>query len=121
MLFPFFSFEFCGKPSLMPTFTWNPGSLFGCNDCHPKGHCVISLLQATASCFIDRLSEEYGSYVDIIQPIQVAIYEMKLGLALLLSSALQKDFLGRMQENKVDQILVLDAFPLMITFFFCFL
>ncbi|KNA10543.1 hypothetical protein SOVF_143350 isoform A [Spinacia oleracea] len=61
--------------------------------------------QATASCFIDRLSEEYGSYVDIIQPIQVAIYEMKLGLALLLSSALQKDFLGRMQENKVDQIL----------------
>ncbi|XP_021720497.1 midasin-like [Chenopodium quinoa] len=61
--------------------------------------------QATASCFIDRLSEEYDSYVDIIQPIQVAIYEMKLGLALLLSSTLQTDFLGRMQEIKIDPIL----------------
>ncbi|KAL2899649.1 Midasin [Bienertia sinuspersici] len=61
--------------------------------------------QATASRFIDRLSEEYDSYVDIIQPVQVAVYEMKLGLALFSSSALQKDFLGRVLENKDDSIL----------------
>ncbi|XP_057535568.1 midasin isoform X3 [Amaranthus tricolor] len=61
--------------------------------------------QATASRFIDRLSEEYASYVDIIQPIQVSVYEMKLGMSLLLSSALQKDFLGRVQEDNIDHIL----------------
>ncbi|KAL2892752.1 Midasin [Bienertia sinuspersici] len=61
--------------------------------------------QATASHFIDRLSEEYDSYLDIIQPIQVAVYEMKLGMALLLSSGLQRDYLVRVQETKVDPIL----------------
>ncbi|KMT04854.1 hypothetical protein BVRB_7g170240 isoform A [Beta vulgaris subsp. vulgaris] len=61
--------------------------------------------QATASRFIDRLSEEYESYVDVIQPIQVAVYEMKFGLALLMSNTLQKDFLGRVQENTLDPIL----------------
>lgn len=70
---------------------------------------LFFLLQATASRFIDRLSEEYESYVDVIQPIQVAVYEMKFGLALLMSNTLQKDFLGRVQENTLDPILVLDA------------
>ncbi|KAF7135896.1 hypothetical protein RHSIM_Rhsim08G0236800 [Rhododendron simsii] len=46
--------------------------------------------QETATCFIDQLSNEYAAYVDIIQPVQVAIYEMKLGLSLLLSSTIQK-------------------------------
>ncbi|WVZ15742.1 hypothetical protein V8G54_013308, partial [Vigna mungo] len=42
--------------------------------------------QETATCFIDRLMDEYAAYIDIIQPIQVAVYEMKLGLSLILSS-----------------------------------
>ena len=69
---------------------------------------MIILLQATATCFIDRLSEEYSGYADIIQPIQVAIYEMKLGMALLLSTAMQKEFLDGIQEE-ADLILVLDS------------
>ncbi|KAG7014001.1 Midasin [Cucurbita argyrosperma subsp. argyrosperma] len=39
-----------------------------------------------ATRFIDRLSDEYPGYVDIIQPIQLAVYEMKLGLSLVSSS-----------------------------------
>ncbi|KAL9235481.1 hypothetical protein vseg_010237 [Gypsophila vaccaria] len=60
--------------------------------------------QVTANQFVDRLSEEYSSYADIIQPIQVAVYEMKLGMALLLTNALQMDFLGRIQGGQVDCI-----------------
>jgi len=68
----------------------------------------VILLQATATRFIDRLSEEYSGYVDIIQPIQVAIYEMKLGVAILLSTAMQQEFLDRIQEE-ADPVLVLDS------------
>ncbi|KAE8646507.1 midasin [Cucumis sativus] len=42
--------------------------------------------EAMATRFIDRLSDEYIEYLDIIQPIQLAVYEMKLGLSLMLSS-----------------------------------
>ncbi|GMH22037.1 hypothetical protein Nepgr_023880 [Nepenthes gracilis] len=60
--------------------------------------------QETANCFIDRLSDEYTAYSDIVQPIQVAVYEMKLGLSLLVSSVLQKDFLDRVQERHINPI-----------------
>ncbi|KAK9734478.1 hypothetical protein RND81_04G142700 [Saponaria officinalis] len=60
--------------------------------------------QVTSNQFVDRLSEEYSGYTDIIQPIQVAVYEMKLGMALLLSNALQTDFLGRIQGSRVGCI-----------------
>ncbi|XP_074294838.1 midasin-like [Silene latifolia] len=61
--------------------------------------------QVTANQFVGRLAEEYSSYVDIIQPIQVAVYEMKLGMSLLLTNALEKDFLGRIQGSKVHCIM----------------
>ncbi|XP_017978548.1 PREDICTED: midasin [Theobroma cacao] len=63
--------------------------------------------QETASCFIDRLLNEYSEYIDIAQPIQVAVYEMKLGLALALLSALQKKFLDRIQEDNMDRVMEL--------------
>lgn len=44
------------------------------------------ITQEMATRFIDRLSDEYTGYVDIIQPIQLAVYEMKLGLSLVSSS-----------------------------------
>ncbi|KAH9607417.1 hypothetical protein KSS87_007507 [Heliosperma pusillum] len=61
--------------------------------------------QVTANQFVGRLSEEYSSYVDIVQPIQVAVFEMKLGMSLLLTNALEKDFLGRIQGSKVHCIM----------------
>ncbi|XVF27001.1 hypothetical protein REPUB_Repub14bG0069100 [Reevesia pubescens] len=63
--------------------------------------------QETASCFVDRLSNEYSEYIDVAQPIQVAVYEMKLGLSLVLSSVLQKKFLDRIQEDNMDRIMEL--------------
>lgn len=54
--------------------------------------------QITSSLFIDRLSEEYAEYKDLVQPVQVAVYEMKLGLSLALSDAL-----GRKSLNMVDE------------------
>lgn len=47
---------------------------------------VVKNLQQTATCFIERLSQEYREYTDVIEPVQVAVYEMKLGLSLAASS-----------------------------------
>ncbi|KAK8664402.1 hypothetical protein V6N13_084194 [Hibiscus sabdariffa] len=63
--------------------------------------------QETARSFIDRLSNEYSEYYDVAQPIQVAVYEMKLGVSLVLLSALQKKFLDRIQEDNIDRVLEL--------------
>lgn len=69
-------------------------------------------LQDTATCFIDRLSSVYAEYVDISQPVQVAVYEMKLGLSLILSGLLLKNFLNRIEEDNIDLILVMYLFPI---------
>ncbi|XAR49907.1 hypothetical protein NMG60_11004090 [Bertholletia excelsa] len=60
--------------------------------------------QETATRFIEWLSSGYSSYVDIIQPVQVAIYEMKLGLSLVLSSLLQKKFLDRIGQDNMEKV-----------------
>ncbi|KAL1318551.1 hypothetical protein AAHE18_15G213600 [Arachis hypogaea] len=52
--------------------------------------------QETATHFIDRLTDEYVCFNDIIQPIQVAVYEIKFGLSLILSSSLEKEYLARL-------------------------
>ncbi|CAK7356901.1 unnamed protein product [Dovyalis caffra] len=61
--------------------------------------------QATATSFIDRLSDEYKDYIDVAQPFQVAVYEMKLGLSLVLSVALLKKVLSRIKEDSVDRVM----------------
>ncbi|XP_028086318.1 midasin-like [Camellia sinensis] len=61
--------------------------------------------QETTTRFIDRLSNEYSAYVDIIQLVQVAIYEMKLGLSLVLSSAIQKKILDTVGQDDMDIVL----------------
>ncbi|GAB2269171.1 hypothetical protein Dimus_004101 [Dionaea muscipula] len=60
--------------------------------------------QATANSFVERLSDEYVAYEDIVQPIQVAVYEMKLGLSLIASSVLEKCFLDSVQESSIDPV-----------------
>ncbi|CAN1795130.1 MDN1 [Linum perenne] len=61
--------------------------------------------QETAMCFIERLSDEYKDYLDLAQPVQVALYEMKLGLSLVSSVALSKDLLNRINEDNLELIL----------------
>ncbi|KAJ1401027.1 P-loop containing nucleoside triphosphate hydrolase [Sesbania bispinosa] len=61
--------------------------------------------QETASCFIDRLLDEYLAYNDIIQPIQVAVYEMKLGLSLVLSSILEKEYLRNVGQDNINLVM----------------
>ncbi|KAF8388344.1 hypothetical protein HHK36_027010 [Tetracentron sinense] len=61
--------------------------------------------QETATGFIKRLSDEYPAYIDMIEPVQVAVYEMKLGLSLVVSSALQKSYLNKVEEDNMDRIL----------------
>ncbi|WOL06186.1 midasin isoform X3 [Canna indica] len=61
--------------------------------------------QATSSSFIKQLSEEYAEYIDLIQPVQVAIYEMKLGLSLAVSSALERDYLEKLDGEDIHKIL----------------
>ncbi|KAM7483877.1 hypothetical protein LguiB_008460 [Lonicera macranthoides] len=61
--------------------------------------------QETASRFVDRLSNEYSAYIDLVQPVQAAVYEMKLGLSLVLSSVLSKRFLDRVGQGDMDIVL----------------
>ncbi|KAL1208785.1 Midasin [Cardamine amara subsp. amara] len=61
--------------------------------------------QETATSFIDRLSNDYSEYVDLTQPIQVSVYEMKLGLSLFVSGALLGKILNRFDINMVDSVM----------------
>lgn len=61
--------------------------------------------QEMTSRFIDRLSNEYSEYIDITEPIQVAIYEMKLGLSLIVSGVLCKRYLPNGEQN-MESVLV---------------
>ena len=64
--------------------------------------------QETATSFIDRLSSDYSEYVDITQPIQVSVYEMKMGLSLFVSGALLGKILSRFDIDTVDSLMVLN-------------
>ncbi|KAF8672677.1 hypothetical protein HU200_049372 [Digitaria exilis] len=68
--------------------------------------------QITSMNFIKRLTEEYGEYTDLVQPIQVAVYEMKLGLAIALSGYLQKEYLKKIKEDGIEKVLVCILFQL---------
>ncbi|KAJ6734341.1 MIDASIN-RELATED [Salix purpurea] len=61
--------------------------------------------QATSTSFIDRLSDEYKEYIDLAQPFQVAVYEMKLGLSLVLSFTLLKKVLNTIKEDNMDRVM----------------
>lgn len=67
---------------------------------------AIILWQITSMNFIKRLTEDYREYIDLIQPIQVAVYEMKLGLAIALSGSLQRDYLKKIKEENIEKVLV---------------
>uniref|UniRef100_M8BCY6 Midasin n=1 Tax=Aegilops tauschii TaxID=37682 RepID=M8BCY6_AEGTA len=61
--------------------------------------------QITSRNFIKRLTEEYGEYVDLIQPAQVAVYEMKLGLTIALSGSLEREYLKKVKEDDIEKVL----------------
>ncbi|KAL3824480.1 hypothetical protein ACJIZ3_020509 [Penstemon smallii] len=82
-----------------------------------QGEQVINQVQSwqeIMSRFIGRLSNEYSAYIDIIEPVQVAIYEMKLGLSLIVSSVLNKKYLANEEGNMqvvLETIYTLMRFP----------
>ncbi|KAI4324806.1 hypothetical protein MLD38_030260 [Melastoma candidum] len=61
--------------------------------------------QKTSTSFIEHLTRDYPEYLDIIQPIQVSIYEMKLGLSLILSSTFERDWLCKLAEDRSEKVL----------------
>ncbi|XP_031091675.1 midasin [Ipomoea triloba] len=61
--------------------------------------------QETSSSFIERLSNEYADYIDIVQPIQISVYEMKLGLSLVFSSALGRKLVEELGKQEMDSVL----------------
>lgn len=44
--------------------------------------------------------------MDLIQPVQVAVYEMKFGLSVAVSSALERKYLKETKERDIQKILV---------------
>ncbi|GJN20772.1 hypothetical protein PR202_gb08190 [Eleusine coracana subsp. coracana] len=70
-----------------------------------KGVGQLEIDRITSMNFIKRLTEEYGEYADLIQPIQVAVYEMKLGLAIALAGSLQREYLKKIKEDDIKRVL----------------
>jgi midasin len=60
--------------------------------------------QETIMCFINWLMDEYSAFNDIIQPIQVAVYELKFGLSLVLSSTLEKEYLRKVEHENINLV-----------------
>ncbi|VAH03975.1 unnamed protein product [Triticum turgidum subsp. durum] len=90
------------------------GRLSDCKDllvhlnCNGAGQLEVNRIcnwQITSRNFIKRLTEEYGEYVDLIQPVQVAVYEMKLGLAIALSGSLEREYLKKVKEDDIEKVL----------------
>lgn len=71
-------------------------------------------MQETATKAIKQLSKEYSSYMDVIQPVQTAIYEIKLGLSLAFSGALSEKYLEELGKFDMESVLVLSFIPLFI-------
>nr|XP_009757416.1 PREDICTED: midasin [Nicotiana sylvestris] len=61
--------------------------------------------QEMATDIIKRLSNEYSAYLDVVQPVQTAIYEMKLGLSLVLSGALSEKYLEELGKFDMESVL----------------
>ncbi|KAK8943576.1 hypothetical protein KSP40_PGU010141 [Platanthera guangdongensis] len=61
--------------------------------------------QVTSQSFITRLSEDFTEYMDLVQPIQVAVYEMKLGLSLFISGINEREYMSKTGIDKIDNIL----------------
>ncbi|KAF3652458.1 putative midasin-like isoform X7 [Capsicum annuum] len=61
--------------------------------------------QEMATSAIKQLSNEYSSYMDVIQPLQTAIYEMKLGLSLAFSGALSEKYLQKLGKFDIESVL----------------
>lgn len=60
-----------------------------------------------ATGFIEQLlSDEYREYTDIVQPVLVALYEIKLGLGLILASIVQKMILTKVELDDANMIMV---------------
>lgn len=73
--------------------------------------------QETISRFIDQLSNEYSEYIDITEPVQVALYEMKLGLSLIVSGVLHKRYLPNVEQNMENFLVGGYSFFLVILLF----
>ncbi|XP_050232290.1 midasin isoform X2 [Mercurialis annua] len=60
--------------------------------------------QKTATCFIEQLSNDYKEYIDVVQPVQVAVYEMKLGLSLMLSGVMWEKNSNKVGVYSMEQV-----------------
>ncbi|XP_020595336.1 midasin-like, partial [Phalaenopsis equestris] len=76
--------------------------------CHADIDTMIEMAnnwQATSKSFINRLSEDFSEYIDFVQPIQVAVYEMKLGLSLVISGIVEREYMKKIGITNIDSIL----------------
>lgn len=65
---------------------------------------MVFIFQDMTSHFIDRLSK-YSEYIDITEPVLVAIYEIKLGLSLIVSDVLCRRYLPN-GDQSMESVLV---------------
>ncbi|CAA6669952.1 unnamed protein product [Spirodela intermedia] len=72
--------------------------------CNLRNMDEVQNWQVKSAQFIHQLSEKFGAYIDIIQPVQVAIYEIKLGMTLFMSSALENEYLTKLDQSR-DEVL----------------
>ncbi|KAK7244729.1 hypothetical protein RIF29_39555 [Crotalaria pallida] len=52
-----------------------------------------------------RIIQKYSAYNGVIQSVQVAVYEMKFGLSLVLSSTLEKEYLNNIGQENINLVM----------------
>lgn len=76
----------------------------------------VSTWQENAMQFINRLALEFPAYRDVVQPVQLAVYELKFGLSLLQAGHVQGDLFDTNdvttgEKNFVELLCTLMQFP----------
>ncbi|PKA58467.1 hypothetical protein AXF42_Ash013973 [Apostasia shenzhenica] len=86
----------------------SPMSLLNNLKCHADLSFMIKMAQnwqITSESFNNRLSEEFADYIDLVQPVQLAVYEMKFGLSLVISGILEREYVNKIQISNIDTLL----------------
>ena len=81
----------------------------------------IFMSQVKSSQFIHQLSSKYSAYIDVVQPVEVAIYEIKLGVSLFTSSALENECLMKLNQNRENVLVWTAPAEIFIIFYFMFI
>ena len=78
----------------------------------------VKAFQATSLQFLDKSLSRYFLYADILQPVQLAVYELKTGFSLIASSV-EKSWQSSTRQSTIGAVQSLMSFPQALSYDCC--